>query len=364
MLKVKSLKEVSSEIGEELGIQKEFKRENGYFINDSIKPETRLTDNKIHADMFYRENNRDNNSELSSWHFKSKSGYNSKYKNNKQYANHYAEYIAYLILKQLGKKVCKAELGEIEIRNRYSNKPVEVQGVVTRYEIAKNESIKEIKRIVEEYKRENPEEYKEMTVKGKTKYEKNYTNIEIILKSLEYLYTKNGQKDKIPGMRKEFFDMCIFDLMFANRDRADDNFGVKVNQDTNEIEYYALYDNEQILGMQEEKKDIVRYMSNEKEYKRFKEKYLTSFIGVPEEVQRTTPEKLLRHMLENYYEETIDSLEDIGRYKFSDLEEVLEVCPELSKEHKLFAKKIFIERQKEISKVLKEYEQKKDEQIR
>ncbi len=361
MLKVKSLKEVSSEIGEELGIQKEFKRENGYFIKDSIKPEIRLIDNKIHVDMFHRDKK---NSELSSWHFKSESGYNSKYKKNKQYANHYAEYIAYLILKQLGKKVCKAELGEIEIRNRYSNKPVEVQGVVTRYEIAKNESIKEIKRIVEEYKRENPEEYKEMTVKGKTKYEKNYTNIEIILKSLEYLYTKNGQKDKIPGMRKEFFDMCIFDLMFANRDRADDNFGVKVNQDTNEIEYYALYDNEQILGMQEEKKDIVRYMSNEKEYKRFKEKYLTSFIGVPEEVQRTTPEKLLRHMLENYYEETIDSLEDIGRYKFSDLEEVLEVCPELSKEHKLFAKKIFIERQKEISKVLKEYEQKKDEQIR
>ena len=67
---------------------------------------------------------------------------------------------------------------------------------------------------------------------------------------------------------------------------------------------------------------------------------------------------------ENYYEETIDSLEDIGRYKFSDLEEVLEVCPELSKEHKLFAKKIFLERQKEFSKVLKEYDQKKDEQIR
>ena len=31
MLKVKSLKEVSSEIGEELGIQKEFKREKWLF---------------------------------------------------------------------------------------------------------------------------------------------------------------------------------------------------------------------------------------------------------------------------------------------------------------------------------------------
>ena len=43
-------------------------------------------------------------------------------------------------------------------------------------------------------------------------------------------------------------------------------------------------------------------------------------------------------MLENYYDETIESIEDIGRYKLSDLEEILDIFPNLSEEHKSLAK--------------------------
>ena len=358
MLKsVKTLKEVGKEIQEPLGVQKKLNPKNGYYFYTNGKREYRMRDTKAEATMCHKDVNG-----LILAHFKSKKGYNSKLKNNKKFANHYAEYIAYLILKQLGKKVCKVDLGEIEIKNKYSNKVINIEGVLSQYEVTLEESFKELMVIVESYKDAYPKKYKEMTTRGKTDSEDNYVNIEIVLKTLEEYYKKNGQSDKIPQMRKEFFDMCMFDMIFANRDRSDDNFGVKVHQVTNEINFYPLFDNEQILGMQEEKEDIVRYLSSEKEYQKFKKENLTSCIGIPGNPKKIEPTTLLKYLLEHYYEETMDSLNDIGRYTYQDLEEVLEVCPGLSEEHKAFAKKIYLERQQEINHTIKDFEQRKNEE--
>ncbi len=354
LLRVKTLSEISDEIHEQLGVQKKLNPQHGYYFSTFGTREITMEASKVHATMSFRGNGRN----LLLGHFKSKRGYNSKLKNNKEYANHYAEYIAYLILKQLGKEACEVELGEIDVKNKYSNKIVKVEGVLSHYQLIPEENFKTLKEIVESYKKEYPKRYREMTVRGNTESERNYVNIEIILKSLEELYSGNKQADKIPQMRKHFFDMCMFDLIFANRDRHDENFGIKVNQLTNEIDFYPLFDNEQILGMQENRTDIVKYMTNEKAYEKFKQNNLTSFIGIPGKAQKTTPTIFLNYLLENYYDETMDSLKDIGRYKFSDLEEVLEVCPGLSKEHKEFAKRIFLERQQEINDTIKNFEQK------
>ncbi len=355
LLPVKTLKEIKNEIQEELGVYKKLNPQNGYYFRTIQGREINIEDSKVYATMSFRENG----ASISLGHFKSKRGYNSKLKNNKDYANHYAEYISYLILKQLGKETCKVELGEIDVKNKYSNKIINVEGILSHYQITQEENFRTLKEIVESYKKEYPKKYREMTKRGNTDSEKNYVNVEIILKTLEELYTRNEQADKIPQMRKKFFDMCMFDLIFANRDRHDENFGIKVNQLTNEINFYPLFDNEQILGLQENKEDIIKYMASEKAYRKFKQESLTSFIGIPGEVQTTKPTTLLKYLLENYYDETMNSLQDIGRYKISNLEEVLEVCPGLSNEHKEFAKKIFLERQQELSDTINKFEQKR-----
>ena len=356
LLPVKSLKEVRNEIHEQIGVQKKLNPKNGYFFTSYGRRTVSQRNEKVHATMTYK----DPTGVLKLGEVKSKSGYNSKLKNNKEYANHYAEYIAYLILKQLGKDVCKVDLGEIDIKNKYSSKTISVEGVLSYYQLQPQENFKTLAELVESYKKEHPKKYKEMTERGKTNSQLNYVNIEIILKTLEEYYTQHGQGDKIPQMRKHFFDMCVFDLMFANRDRNDENFGVKVNQLTNEIDFYPLFDNEQILGMQEEKNDVTKYLSSEKEYEKFKEKSLTSYMGIPGQISNTTPATFLRYLLENYADETMDALEDIGRYSFPHLEEVLEVCPGLSEEHKQLAKKIFLERQQEIADIVKAFKDRKE----
>ena len=127
LLPVKSLKEVRNEIHEQIGVQKKLNPKNGYFFTSYGRRTVSQRNEKVHATMTYK----DPTGVLKLGEFKSKSGYNSKLKNNKEYANHYAEYIAYLILKQLGKDVCKVDLGEIDIKNKYSSKTISVEGVLS-----------------------------------------------------------------------------------------------------------------------------------------------------------------------------------------------------------------------------------------
>ena len=212
--------------------------------------------------------------------------------------------------------------------------------------------------IIDFFKHSEKERFKELTQKDILFTNQHNNNVEVILETLEYYCTKKNQADKIPEIRKAFFDMCIFDIKFANRDRHDENFGLKVDSLTGEISFYPLFDNEQILGMQEDETNIEKYLHNPKEYTKFKTKELTSYIGIPKKIQKTKPTELLEYLLENYYDETTASLEEFDKYQLEDLEELLEVCPNLSKSHKELAKKIYIERVQEIEKTVDEFNKK------
>lgn len=361
--KVKSLKEVSEEIGEKIGEFKQFNADNGFFkMSLRGEKDIKLYESKIRANLSFKGTKQP----ISFGYFKSKTGYNKKYKNTKEYANHYGEYIAYIILKQLGKKACKVDIGELEIKNPYNSKPIQVEGILSHFQLTQEEIFQPISVIIEQYKEVHPKKYRDMTSRGNTHSDKNYTNVELILNAIEEAFRKNGQEHKISEARKKFFDMCIFDIKFANRDRHDENFGLKINQVTNEIDFYHLFDNEQILGFQENRPDIVKYLdlSDSTQYKKFKDRELTSCIGIPENIQRINSQEFLMYLLEHYPEETIDSLKDISRYKLEDLKELMSFCSRLSKEHKDFAEKIFIDREQEVAVTIKSFREKQSSRIK
>lgn len=346
MEEVKSLKEVSEDINEEIGKPKKFTPENGYFkvnLRGTAK-EIELAEGKIRANLNFKGTKQP----ISFGYFKSKKGYNSRYKNNKEFADYYGEYIAYIILKQLGKKACKVDIGTLQTTNPYSGKPIIVEGTLSHYQLSQEEIFVPISVIVQRFKNKRPKKYRDLTPRGRTDSEKNHTNVELILEALEFTLKDNGQEEKIPEVRKRFFDMCAFDLRFANRDRHDDNFGVKINQTTGEVNFYHLFDNEQILGFQENRVNVEKYLSNPKEYEKFKKRELTSCIGIPGEMQQINPMDFYSYLLEHYNREISDSMEDIGRYRITHLNELMDKCDGLSETHKEFARKIFMERQIEL----------------
>lgn len=351
-----TLKEVCEDIHEnpeEVGKFKRLTRNEGYYISNFRNGRGfTLEDTKVKVKMSF-----DGAQQPTSiGFFKSKKGYNSKYKCTKVYANHIGEYVASIILKQLGKLACKVDLGYTTITNQYSGKEIEIEGCLSHSQLGKHEMMLPASVVIEDYKTLSPRKYKELTERGKTGSDKNYTNVEIILAAFEDKYRKSGQASKIPEMRKAFFDMCAFDLLFGNRDRHDENFGLKFDQITEELSFYHLFDDEQILGFQEPKTVVDACLRSDKEYKKFKENELTSCIGIPGNTQKIQSTELLKYLLEKYPKEITDSLNDIGRYQFSDLEDLLERVENLSDSHKKFAKKIFLDRQKEIRDIVEEYQ--------
>ena len=70
--------------------------------------------------------------------------------------------------------------------------------------------------------------------------------------------------------------------------------------------------------------------------------------GAVEDVIEDVKGKRISDLLEKYPKEIIASLNDISRYQFSDLEDLLDRIENLSESHKNFAKKIYLDRQKEV----------------
>lgn len=355
---IKTLQEVAQEINEEeIGKIQPFNRNTGYFVSTfRVGKGFEFYDTKIRMKMNFRGTNQPN----SFGYFKSKRGYNTKFKNNKQHANHYGEYISSIILKQLGKDACKVDLGVATIRHPYTNKDIELEGCLSHFQLTESQSMFNARVVIDSLKTSSPKRYRELTQRGKSDSEQNFTNIELVLEAFEHKFKSVGQPGKIPNVRKQIFDMCAFDLIYANRDRHDENFGIRVDQLTDNVDFYPLYDNEQILGFQEDKKDVINLLSNEKAFQRYKEENLTSCIGIPGKMQKIKATELLEYLLEKYPNEILDSIQDIRRYKLSDLEELMDSCDGLSTEHKQFAKKIYLDREREINEVIDKYKKKQE----
>ena len=360
---VKSLEQVSKEIGEEIGAVKQLTPENGFFVASFFGKAYEKVDSKIRMRFGFKGRNQP----VSFGTFKTAKGYNSKYKNTHNYANHYGEYIASIALKQLGKKVCKTDLAEANFVHPFTKERTKIMGVLSHHQTNLNESVVLSESVCEKYRSKmkygEEEEYRKYFPKGKSQSDKNYANIEVILNStLDYL-TENGQEEKFPDIRKKIINTCIFDMKFANRDRHDENLGFKINQYNNDISFYHLFDNEQILGMQENQKDVKRYLKDPKLYEKFKNEKLTSYIGIPGSTCHVDFRLLLKYLLDNYYTDTMEAVKDIGQYKISNLKELMNCCPGLSNEHKEFAEKIFLDREKEMNEFIEEYNKKKKKRL-
>lgn len=370
--KIKSLDEVSDEVNEQLGVFKKFDRKSGFYISRRTyvhssgrilyNKDYDLADGKVHCDL----KTKTLHGNVITAFFKSKAGYSTKLINKNEHAGHYGEYISFLILKQLGKKVCKTDLGEVEIIFPFNNKPKTVEGSLSypAYDELKGEMFREYSTIVDDYRLTYPKKYQALLGSADPRSNANINNVEVILKVLEEYCRKNGKEDQFPQIKKDFFDMMIFDLKFANRDRHDGNFGLKVSVDKGDIEFYPLFDNEQVLGLQYNKKGAEGAAQEDIFFNKLMNNDLTSYIGFPGTPQHAHFSKTFKYLLEHYYDETKDSLENIGRFTYSDLEEVLEVCPGLSESHKALAKKIFKTREKEMKEIVTEFEKNRKEELK
>lgn len=343
---------------DKLGEHVEFTPKNGFYEVTFREPRNyQLKDGKIGKNLSLR----DSDGSVTYGYFKSRASFNSRFKLTKRHGNHYGEYLASIILKQLDIPACRVDIGVYPFRHPYKQGAIiPVEGSLSHYQLKQADIFIPLSVIAQRYKSSNKKHYNALigeTYKpGASSSTAHYTNIEIILASIQSFLASENQESKINKVRQQIFDMCLFDLKFANRDRHDDNFGLKVNQDTGEINFYELFDNEQILGMQLQETLAQDALDNPKRFEDLKRRDFTSYIGYPGKPTATVPTELFSYLLQKYPKETIKAYKKVSRYSLEDLKKTMEVClPDMPDAHRNLACKLFEDREREMAQVLEDY---------
>lgn len=162
------------------------------------------------------------------------------------------------------------------------------------------------KLVVDDYVREHPSPDYE--------FKRNYeNNIDICIAAIEETtrnyYEKSSIKRseeyieaKVLENRKAALNMIIYDCLYGNNDRHDENWAMVKDLDGREIELYPLYDNERVLGLYENIRTIEASLENDT-VNEDSERILFSRMTVPNQNGTSSSYKdVLTHLISKYRE--------------------------------------------------------------
>ena len=227
-------------------------------------------------------------------------------------ANHYGEVVGYLLALGSRTPACKVELARLSCyyenihKERNNGTPEVKDGCISYSHLEKAEILHHGKLVIDEYVREHPD--------VELEYRKNYeNNIDICIAAIEEetrrFYQKSEIKrskeyieNKVLENRKAAINMIIYDCLYGNNDRHDENWALVKDLDGRDISLYPLYDNERVLGLYENIRTIEASLENNS-VENDSEKLLFSRMTVPGENGISSSYKdVLAHLLSTYSE--------------------------------------------------------------
>lgn len=211
---------------------------------------------------------------------------------------------------------------------------------------------------------------------GERQYFKNNNEIPIILNGVKYAITQyylarnitlsaDEINEKIDQNRKRIFEMILFDCLFGNNDRHDENWSMVSLGNGEGCMVYPLYDNERILAMCENI-EYVKTIQNEEDIKKYSDECFSRMVpkGYWGKSGKNGAPYLetIRYLLDEYKDEVMPILKRmLNEFTIDDLQEILDNCDDgLDEYHKKVAKGFFIIRQKEIRDLILEIENERE----
>lgn len=227
-------------------------------------------------------------------------------------ANHYGEVVGYLLALGSRTPACKVELAHLSRyyenihKERNNGTPEEKDGCISYSHLERGEMLHHGKLVIDDYEREHPsEEYISR---------KNYeNNIDICIAAIEEETRRFYQKShikrseeyietKVLENRRAAINMIVYDCLYGNNDRHDENWALVKDLDGRDISLYPLYDNERVLGLYENIRTIEASLENNT-VENDSEKLLFSRMTVPGENGTSSSYKdVLAHLLATYSE--------------------------------------------------------------
>ncbi len=231
-------------------------------------------------------------------------------------ANHYGEFMGYIVATLSKTKACPVELAHLtkyyenihKQRNRAT--PQEKDGCIIYSKIKQNQELEHGEQIVDFFRNNNEEGYKELIERDQT-YKEKSENLEICLAAIEHrtrvFYKDRPQEEiqeKVEQNKSLAIQMMIYDCMYGNNDRHSENWAMVKDKYGQDISLYDLYDNERVFGLYENQNIIEEALKTQR-VKEVSEERLFSRLYVPGETKKYSSYKdVLMYLMKNYREET------------------------------------------------------------
>lgn len=289
-------------------------------------------------------------------------------------ANHYGEFIGSVLAKETGVQACKAELAHLG--QYYSNihkernhaTPEEKDGCIIYTELDKKDALEAGVLTIEKFKDKHKESF-ERIIKDERNVRDINDNVELVLASsiarVEDFYRKSGKyteefiQEKIEQTRKRIIEMIIFDCLYGNYDRHDENWSMHVKA-SGDIDVYPLYDNEKVLGLYENQNFIEDILEKE-DMEQIIEETFFSRMRVPGETkENSTYKDMLEYLMNTYPQETMEILaKQLSKNTTQSIRKHLEECEGLPSAYIEFGTQMYAYRNifaKEVLEHIKNFE--------
>lgn len=238
-------------------------------------------------------------------------------------ANHYGEFVGYVLAVYSDIPACKTELAHLSkyYKNihkfRNNGTPEEKDGCISYSILKENDILKPGKIVVDLFSSKKRDLFNVLTKNDSDQNKSD--NLEVVLASVEditrtFYKGKNNCPEyyierKVKQNRADVIQMIVYDCLYGNNDRHDENWAMKISDE--DISLYPLYDNERVLGLYENQNDIEEAL-NSNAVEKGSEKILFSRMRVPGDKNRHSSYKdVLKYLIQNYPEETKSSLDKI-----------------------------------------------------
>lgn len=237
-------------------------------------------------------------------------------------ANHYGEFVGYKLARNASVSSCPTELAHLSkyypnIHKFLNNgTPIPKDGCLVYSLLEEGDELESGKVTLDYFRFDQNKKYQDLTAND-NKYTDSDDNIEVVLSAIEYrtreFYKQKGNtsdehiESQVQKNRFSAIQMMIYDCLYGNYDRHDENWSMRRN--SNDIELYPLYDNEKVLGLYENQNEIERIL-REGNVEKTSEQLLFSRMKVPGETKKHSSYKdVLNYLMKAHHEETTLALE-------------------------------------------------------
>ena len=269
-------------------------------------------------------------------------------------ANHYGEFVGSWLANRADIQVCKVELAHLSkyYENRHKEKnygtPEEKDGCISYSKLEKDDTLEAGMITINRFKDRYEEIFKRIT---KDDIGNINDNIELILAAAIarvvdfYKITGNCGEEyiqrKVKQVRKKIIEMVVFDCLYGNNDRHDENWSIHIKT-SGDIDLYPLYDNEKVLGLYENYKFIKSALENG-DIEHLEEEKFCSRMKVPGELKKnSTYKEMLEYLMSRYSNETREILEKhLNKNTVEDVRNCLKNCEGLPIEYVDFGTQMY-----------------------